>query len=151
MAVDIFLWFVSNAVSKRDIKMHTLYLHLVQPCILIVVSNPVVNPSSAEATFVHSTRTQRFLKNTWTLSCWYSLDSSCWVLSEEYPFTRVSVIFQVFMYHFVLAKLATSSIKVKDLKVIFKFKDSNIYNYLSYARQYGVAALVPRSCDEQLM
>ena len=24
------------------------------------------------------------------------LDSSCWVLSDEYPFTRVSVIFQFF-------------------------------------------------------
>ena len=33
-----------------------------------------------------------------TLSCWYSLD------------TRVSVIFPVFLHHFVLVKLATSSI-----------------------------------------
>ena len=34
------------------------------------------------------------------------------VLSDEYPCTRVSVIFQVFLHHFVLAKLATSSIRV---------------------------------------
>ena len=30
------------------------------------------------------------------LSCWYSLESSCRVLSDEYPFARVSVIFQRF-------------------------------------------------------
>ena len=54
------------------------------------------NPSNAEATFVQSTRTQRFLKIFLTLSCWYSLDSSRQVLSDEYPFDRVSVIFQVF-------------------------------------------------------
>ena len=37
-----------------------------------------------------------FWKNIWTLSYWYSLESSCWGLSNEYPFARVSVIFQVF-------------------------------------------------------
>ena len=52
------------------------------------------NPSSAEATFVLSTRMQRFLKTILTLSCWYSLESSHWVLSDEYPYARVSVIFQ---------------------------------------------------------
>ena len=36
------------------------------------------------------------LKNISTLSCWYSLDSSHRVLSDEYPYARVSVIFQVF-------------------------------------------------------
>ena len=54
------------------------------------------NPSNAEATFVQSTRTQIFLKTIQTLSCWYSLDSSRGVLSDEYPFARVSVIFQDF-------------------------------------------------------
>ena len=29
------------------------------------------------------------------LWCWYSLDNSSWVLSEEYPCTRISVIFHV--------------------------------------------------------
>ena len=55
-----------------------------------------VNPSNAEATFVQSTRTQRFLKIILTLSCWYSFDSTCWVLSDDYPHSRVLVIFQVF-------------------------------------------------------
>ena len=55
-----------------------------------------VNPSNAEATFIQSTRTQIFLKIIKTLSCWYSLESSWWVLSDEYPFARVSVISQVF-------------------------------------------------------
>ena len=38
------------------------------------------NSSNAKATYVLSTRMQRFLKNTLTLPRWYSLDSSCWVL-----------------------------------------------------------------------
>ena len=50
----------------------------------------------AESTFVQSTRMQRLLKTILTLSCWYSLDSSHWVLSYEYPFARVSIIFKVF-------------------------------------------------------
>ena len=36
-----------------------------------------------------------FLKIIETLSCWYSLGSSRWVLSDENPCVRVSVIFQV--------------------------------------------------------
>ena len=74
----------------------------------------LVNPSNAEATFIQSTRTQIFSKTIETLPCWHSLESSRRVLSYEYPFARVSVIFQVFFYHFVLAKLATSSIRVKN-------------------------------------
>ena len=38
------------------------------------------------------------------------------MLSDEYPFARDSVIFHVFLHHFVLAKLATSSIRVKTRK-----------------------------------
>ena len=48
-----------------------------------------------------------------TLSSWYSLESPHRVLSDEYPFARVSVIFQLFSHYFVLIKLATSSIRVK--------------------------------------
>ena len=48
------------------------------------------NPSNAEATFVQITRMQRVLKTIETLPCWYSLDSSRWVLSDKYPFARVS-------------------------------------------------------------
>ena len=55
-----------------------------------------VNPSNAEATFVQSTKTQIFLKTIETLSCLYSFNSSRRVLSDEYPFGRVSVIFQGF-------------------------------------------------------
>ena len=72
------------------------------------------NPSNAEATFIQSTRTQKFQKTIWTLLCGYSLESSCWALSYEYPFARFSVIFQFFLHHFVLAKLATSSIRVNQ-------------------------------------
>ena len=47
------------------------------------------------------------------LSSWYSLDSPQEVLSDEYPFARVSVTFQVFLPHFVMAKLVASSIRVE--------------------------------------
>ena len=48
-----------------------------------------------------------------TLLCWYSLENSRWVVSDEYPCVRVSVIFQLFAHHFLLAKLATSSTRAK--------------------------------------
>ena len=79
----------------------------------ILLSREIINPSNAETTFVQSTRMQHFLKNIQTLSCWYSLDSSRLVLSDEYPYARVSVIFQFFLHNFGLTKLATSSIRVK--------------------------------------
>ena len=69
-------------------------------------------PSNAEATFIQSTRTQKFQKTIWTLLCGYSLESSCWALSYEYPFARFSVNFSGFLHHFVFAKLATSRIRV---------------------------------------
>ena len=37
----------------------------------------LINLSNAEATLIQSTRTQRFLENFLTLTCWYSLESSC--------------------------------------------------------------------------
>ena len=51
------------------------------------------NPSNAEVTIIQSIRMQRILKN--TLSCWYTLDSSNRVLSDEYPYAMVLVIIQV--------------------------------------------------------
>ena len=50
----------------------------------------------------------------------WNFDSSCWELSDEYPFARV-LIFQAFLRYFVLAKLATSSIRVNpsNAKAIF--------------------------------
>ena len=64
------------------------------------------NPTNAEAAFIQSTRTQQFLKTIKTLSCCYS-----WILSDVYQCARVSIIFHFFLYHFVLTKLATSSIR----------------------------------------
>ena len=56
---------------------------------------------------------EKLLKTIQTLLCWYSLESSRRELSDEYPFARVSVIFQVFCIISYLAKSATSSIRVK--------------------------------------
>ena len=53
-------------------------------------------PSNAEAAFIQSIRTHKFVKTIKTLSCWYSLDSSRRVFSDEYPFARVSGIFRFF-------------------------------------------------------
>ena len=69
------------------------------------------NPSNAEATFVHSTRTQRFLK-TILMSCWYSLNSSHWAL-RWIPMCQGFTNFSVFLPHFVQATLATCSVRVK--------------------------------------
>ena len=56
---------------------------------------------------------QRFSKTILTLSSWYSFESSCWVPSDEYPFIYQGFgHFSGFLHHFVLAKLATSSIRV---------------------------------------
>ena len=72
-----------------------------------------INPSNAVATFAQSTRMQRFFKTIKTLSCWYSLESSCWALSDEYPFAKGFNGFSGFLHNFVLANLAVSSIRVK--------------------------------------
>ena len=64
-----------------------------------------INPTDAEATLSQGTTMQSW-------SCWYSLDSSKWVLSDEYPYDRVSVIFS-FLPHFLLSKLVSSIISVK--------------------------------------
>ena len=81
--VTIFFPLIDNLkVYKCQRFLAVRHIHIVTP-----------NPSNAEATFFNSTRTQRFLK---TLSCWYTLGNSRRVLSDEYPYTRVSVIFQDF-------------------------------------------------------
>ena len=54
-----------------------------------------VNTSAAKVTFIQCTKKQRNMKIILTLSCWYSLESSCWALSDEYPFAMVSVISQL--------------------------------------------------------
>ena len=52
------------------------------------------NSSNAEATFTQST-TMQFLKIILTLSCWYSLDGSRWVLSYEYHMPSFQSFFQI--------------------------------------------------------
>ena len=71
------------------------------------------NPSNAEATFVQSTAMrQRCLKTILTLSCWYSLERYPWAL-RWIPMCQSFFHFSGFLHHFVLAKLAISSIRVK--------------------------------------
>ena len=74
-----------------------------------------VNPYNAEAIFVQSTRTQIFLKIIKTRTFWYWLNSSCWVLSNEYHVPGFLSFFGSLSHHFVKAKLVTSSIRVKKL------------------------------------
>ena len=92
----------------HDVKMTSIYIYHV--CLLF--SCVCFNSSNDEATctFVQSTSVQRFLETILTLSCWYSLDSSHWVPSDEYPCAIVSIISSGVLHNFVLAKLATTSI-----------------------------------------
>ena len=48
-----------------------------------IICQFALNPSCAEAILIQSTMMQIFLKTIQTLSHWYSLESSCWVLSDE--------------------------------------------------------------------
>ena len=92
-----------------------------------------------------------FLETIQTLSCWYSLESSPWVLSYEYLFARVSVIFHNFFHHFVLAKLATSSIRVKyyGLMMVRQFYASSwflrIFNPLMLAAAKSSLTILVKS------
>ena len=52
-------------------------------------------PFHAEATFVHGRKMQKSLKTIYTLSFWYSLESSD-LLLNEYPYAMVQVISQLF-------------------------------------------------------
>ena len=56
-----------------------------------------LSPFAAVVTFVQCSKKQNLMKIILTLSYWYSLESSCWVLSDEYPFAMVLVIFQFFV------------------------------------------------------
>ena len=83
---------------------------------LTVTYEVFFNPSNAMTIFIQYTRTQIFLKTIETLSCWYSLESSRRVLSYEYPFAQVSIIFSGFLHTYILANLAASSIRVNFCK-----------------------------------
>ena len=76
------LWHLKNTwLSRLDLSEQVIYWKIFertmstrsQPTTLLQL---FVNPFNAEATFIESTRRQRFLKTIQTLSCWYSLDSS---------------------------------------------------------------------------
>ena len=76
-----------------------------------------INPSNSKAILVQRTRMQRSLKTILIRSCWYLLESSRRVLSDEYPWPGFRW-FLRFLHHFVLAKLATSSVRVNQIKQI---------------------------------
>ena len=80
-------------LSKIWLKQGCRYYSL---SLTFVFSSNIFNPSDAELNFIQCTKKQKIMKIILTLSCWYSLERSRWVLSDEYPFARVSVIFQVF-------------------------------------------------------
>ena len=71
------------------------------------MTSRLFNPPNAKATFVQRKRTQR---------CWYSLDSS--QMSTFVP--GFQSFLEVFLHHFVFAKLATSSTRVKGLPETIK-------------------------------
>ena len=59
-----------------DKRQHRARLTVTWKYTNIELVNPLMlNPSSAEVTFVKNTRMQKFLKIVLTLKCWYSLDS----------------------------------------------------------------------------
>ena len=77
--------YVSILSDNFNIEQDTRYVHM-----------DAVNPFADEGTSMQCTKKQKIMKIILTLSYWYSLNSSCWVLSDEYPSARVSVIIHVF-------------------------------------------------------
>ena len=79
-------------------------------CCLVTFQDDLIYPSNAEATFVRTTRNQRFLKNIHTLSCWYSWKAlaECPQMSTHMPGFQA---FFRFLHIVVLVKLATCSIR----------------------------------------
>ena len=71
-------------------KFATSSIRVVEKSLEWYLTLPMLKLNSSKA------QEQRFLKNIYTLSCWYLLDSSRWALSDKYQCARVSVIFQVF-------------------------------------------------------
>ena len=90
----------------RQTGMRYVFNHL-----YIFLTLPMLRPLSSEAQ-----KCKDFSQTIEILSRWYSLNSSHWVLSDEYPYARVSTFFR-FLHHLVLAKLATSSIRVPSSRL----------------------------------
>ena len=81
------------------------------------------------------------------MSCWYSLDSSHQVLSDEYPCARISIIFQIFLHYFVLAKLATSNIRVHGKHVYDKM--IKVIDYKAHEKTYREEKNLWREIDNR--
>ena len=75
-------------------------------CPLFAILNP------AEAVFSPKHKEAKILKTISSLSCWYPLEISRWVLSDEYRLPGFQPFFQGSLHHLPLAKVATSSIRV---------------------------------------
>ena len=70
-----------------------------------------MNPSNAKTTFTQSKRHKDFWKT--VKPCYVGIHwITRWVLSEEYPCARVSVLFPFFLHHLASGKLTTTSIRV---------------------------------------
>ena len=93
---------------------------------LLHTATQQLNHFYAKAIFVRSTRMQRFLKTISTLSCWYILESSHWVLSDESQYARVSVKKnQFFFASFVLTTLSYQQRKSWHRKDTIPFTQFN--------------------------
>ena len=87
-----------------------------------------------------STRKQRSLKTIYTLSYWYSLDSSHWVLSHEYPFTRVSVIFRYFA-SFCIGQISHQGRKGYVCGLVKLISKNGSFNPISHGNWYSIGRL----------
>ena len=79
----------------------------------------IISPSNAEATFDQSTRTQKIFENN-LKPCHVGIH---WIALTEYSMMSTHVLgFQTFsdffLHHFVLAKLTTSSKRVKENSIV---------------------------------
>ena len=66
-----------------------------------------------------------FLKTILTLSCWYLLDSSHHVLSDEYPCAKVPIIFQIF------ASFCIGQISNQQHKAMIRVKEFSSTHFLA--------------------
>ena len=74
--------YMENLGNSIEISYSLQWLSLTLPMLTLISS-------------IHA-RTQRFSQSILTLSCWYTLESSRKILSDKYPFARVSVICNIF-------------------------------------------------------
>ena len=101
LVVGVTIWFFKSPfcilILRRLDTLHSNMFHIWLPYILTL---PMLRLLSSKA------QGCSLLKTIQTLSCWYSLDSSRWVLSDECPCARVSVIFQCFFASFCVGQIS---------------------------------------------